>query len=46
MILTVNVPQPGTYNLSAALTRALDYGIFGLAVDGTALPAIRWLPCQ
>jgi hypothetical protein len=37
MILTVNVPQPGTYNLSAALTQAPDYGILGLAVDGTAL---------
>ena len=37
MTLTVSVPQSGTYNLSAALTQAPDYGIFGLAVDGTAL---------
>ncbi len=32
-----NVPQAGNYNLSAAMTQAPDYGIVGLAVDGTAL---------
>jgi hypothetical protein len=37
MILTVNVPQAGTYNLTAAMTQAHDYGIVGLAVDGTPL---------
>ena len=37
MILTVNVPQAGTYNLTAAMTQARDYGIVGLAVDGTPL---------
>jgi hypothetical protein len=37
MVLTVNVPQAGNYNLSAAMTQAPDYGIVGLAVDGTAL---------
>jgi Protein of unknown function (DUF2961) len=37
MVLTVNVPQAGTYDLSAAMTQARDYGIVGLAVDGTPL---------
>jgi Protein of unknown function (DUF2961) len=37
MILTVSVPQAGTYNLTAAMTQAHDYGIVGLAVDGTPL---------
>ena len=37
MILTVNVPQAGTYDLSAAMTQAHDYGIVGLTVDGTPL---------
>jgi hypothetical protein len=37
MVLTVNVPQAGTYDLSAAMTQARDYGVVGLAVDGTPL---------
>ncbi|MBV9875737.1 MAG: DUF2961 domain-containing protein [Verrucomicrobia bacterium] len=37
MVLTVNIPQAGTYDLSAAMTQARDYGIVGLAVDGTPL---------
>jgi hypothetical protein len=37
MVLTINVPQAGTYDLSAAMTQARDYGIVGLAVDGTPL---------
>ena len=37
MILTINVPQAGTYDLSAAMTQARDYGIVSLAVDGTPL---------
>ena len=37
MVLTVSVPQAGNYNLSAAMTQAPDYGIAGLAVDGTVL---------
>jgi len=32
MVLTVNVPQAGTYDLSAAVTQARDYGIVSLAV--------------
>jgi hypothetical protein len=37
MVLKINVPTTGTYNLSAAMTLARDYGIVSLAVDGTQL---------
>jgi hypothetical protein len=37
MVLTINVPAAGTYNLSAAMTKARDYGIVSLAVDGVQL---------
>jgi hypothetical protein len=37
MVLTINVPKAGTYNLSAAMTEARDYGIVSLAVDGAQL---------
>ena len=37
MVLTINVPETGTYDLSDVMTKAPDYGIVGLAVDGTAL---------
>jgi hypothetical protein len=37
MVLTINVPTAGTYDLSAVMTKARDYGIVSLAVDGTQL---------
>jgi len=37
MILTINVPTAGTYDLSAAMTEAHDYGIVSLAVNGAQL---------
>ena len=37
MILTINVPTTGTYDLSAVMTKARDYGIVSLAVDGAQL---------
>jgi hypothetical protein len=39
MVLTINVPAAGTYDLSAAMTKAPDYGIVSLAVDQTPLGA-------
>ncbi|MBV8815754.1 MAG: hypothetical protein JO271_14790, partial [Verrucomicrobia bacterium] len=35
MVLTINVPQAGTYDISAAMTKAPDYGIVALSVNGT-----------
>ena len=37
MILTINVPAAGTYDLSAVMTKARDYGIVSLEVDGAQL---------
>lgn len=37
MTLAFDVPQAGTYDLSAALTEAPDYGVAALAVDGQAV---------
>ena len=37
MVLTINVPTAGTYDLSAAMTEAGDYGIVSLAVNGAQL---------
>ena len=37
MVLTINVPTGGTYDLSGVMTKARDYGIVSLAVDGTQL---------
>jgi hypothetical protein len=37
MVLTINVPTAGTYDLSAAMTEARDYGIVSLKVDGAQL---------
>jgi hypothetical protein len=37
LVLTINVPAAGTYNLSAAMTKAHDYGIVSLAVNGAQL---------
>jgi hypothetical protein len=37
MVLTVNIPAAGTYDLSDLMTKAPDYGIVALAVDGTPL---------
>jgi hypothetical protein len=37
MVLTINVPAAGTYDLSAVMTKARDYGIVSLAVDGAQL---------
>ncbi len=37
MVLTINVPTAGTYDLSAVMTKARDYGIVSLAVDGSQL---------
>jgi hypothetical protein len=37
MVLTINVPTAGTYDLSAVMTKARDYGIVSLAVDGAQL---------
>jgi hypothetical protein len=37
MVLKINVPTAGTYNLSAAMTKARDYGIVSLAVNGAQL---------
>jgi hypothetical protein len=37
MVLTINVPTAGTYDLSAAMTKARDYGIVSLKVDGAQL---------
>jgi hypothetical protein len=31
MVLTINVPTAGTYDLPAAMTKARDYGIVSLA---------------
>jgi hypothetical protein len=36
-VLTINIPTAGTYDLSAAMTKARDYGIVSLAIDGTQL---------
>jgi hypothetical protein len=33
MVLTINVPTAGTYDLSAVMTKARDYGIVSLVVD-------------
>ncbi len=37
MVLTINVPTAGSYDLSASMTKAPDYGIVALAVDQTPL---------
>jgi len=37
MVLRINVPTAGTYDLSAAMTEAPDYGIVSLAVNGAQL---------
>jgi hypothetical protein len=37
IVLTINVPTAGTYDLSAAMTKARDYGIVSLAVNGAQL---------
>jgi hypothetical protein len=37
IVLAVNVPIAGLYDLSAAMTKAPDYGIVSLAVDGNPL---------
>jgi hypothetical protein len=37
MILTIDVPTAGSYDLSADMTKARDYGIVSLAVDGAQL---------
>jgi hypothetical protein len=37
MTLAMNIPTSGTYDLSAVMTKAPDYGIVTLAVDGTPL---------
>jgi hypothetical protein len=37
MILTIDVPAAGTYDLSAVMTKARDYGIVSLEVDGAQL---------
>ncbi|HXM29866.1 MAG TPA: hypothetical protein VN957_27835 [Chthoniobacterales bacterium] len=37
MVLTINVPAAGTYDLSAVMTKARDYGIVSLMVDGSQL---------
>jgi flagellar basal body L-ring protein FlgH len=37
LVLTINVPAAGTYSLSAAMTKAHDYGIVSLAVNGAQL---------
>jgi hypothetical protein len=37
MVLKINVPTAETYNLSAAMTEARDYGIVSLKVDGAQL---------
>jgi hypothetical protein len=37
MVLKINVPTTGTYNLSAAMTMARDYGIVSLKVDPAQL---------
>ena len=37
MTLAMNIPAAGTYDLSAVMTKAPDYGIVTLAVDGTQL---------
>jgi hypothetical protein len=37
MVLTIDIPTAGTYELSAVMTKARDYGIVSLAVDGTSL---------
>lgn len=39
MIVTINVPVAGTYDLSASMTKAPDYGIVALAVDKSPLGA-------
>jgi hypothetical protein len=36
-VLKINVPTAGTYALSAAMTKARDYGIVSLAVNGAQL---------
>jgi len=33
LVLEFAVPETGTYELSAALTKAVDYGIFSLSLD-------------
>jgi hypothetical protein len=35
--LSFDVPQSGTYDISAVLTKARDYGILSMSLDGTAL---------
>ena len=37
MVLKINVPAAGTYDLTAVMTKARDYGIVSLAVDGAQL---------
>jgi hypothetical protein len=37
MTLAMNIPTSGTYDLSAVMTKAPDYGIVTLAVDWTPL---------
>jgi hypothetical protein len=37
MVLTINVPAAGTYDLSAVMTKARDYGIVSLMVDAHKL---------
>jgi hypothetical protein len=37
MVLTINVPAAGTYDLSAVMTKARDYGIVSLQVDGAQI---------
>ncbi len=37
MVLTINVPAAGTYDLSAVMTKALDYGDVSQLVDGSQL---------
>ncbi len=39
MIVTINVPVTGTYDLSASMTKAPDYGIVALIVDKSPLGA-------
>jgi hypothetical protein len=37
MVLMINVPAAGTYDLSAVMTKARDYGVVALKVDGAQL---------
>jgi hypothetical protein len=37
MVLTINVTAAGTYDLTAVMTKARDYGIVSLKVDGAPL---------